>query len=79
MRKIIVLIVFILFVSCNKKNKIDNEISNIAITIDIERFDLMFSETNTESLSELKRNYPFRLLDTLYKKFLQSQQRYKFH
>ena len=59
MRKIIVLTVFILFVSCNKKNKIDNEISKIDITFDIERFDLMFSETTKESLSELKRNYPF--------------------
>ncbi|MBT8259966.1 MAG: gliding motility lipoprotein GldB [Bacteroidia bacterium] len=59
MRKIAVFIALILFVSCNKKSEINSEISDIDITFDIERFDLMFNNTSEENLLELKTAYPF--------------------
>lgn len=59
MRKITIFLLLIFAFSCNKKSKLEKEISSINVNFKIERFDLMFSETSNESLSELKRNYPF--------------------
>jgi gliding motility-associated lipoprotein GldB len=60
MHKIIVVIVcFILFISCNNKSKIEEKINEKPnVKLQVERFDQLFFETPPEKLVELKKRYP---------------------
>lgn len=53
-----VFIFFSLF-SCEDDNKIEEEISKINVNLDVERFDLAFSNTSKEDFQKLKEAYPF--------------------
>ncbi|MBT8244249.1 MAG: gliding motility lipoprotein GldB [Winogradskyella sp.] len=57
----ILTILFLLTLSaCNNEDALENEISQIEVDFEVERFDLILTETNNlERLSEVKQNYPF--------------------
>jgi gliding motility-associated lipoprotein GldB len=50
---------FLTLVSCNEKEKQSDVISNIQISVDIDRFDKKFYTSNTQSLQQLKQQYPY--------------------
>ncbi len=58
-------LLFLLFVftffSCVNSNKQEGEIAKINIDVEVERFDVFFSETFMDKLPELKKAYPFML------------------
>jgi len=45
--------------SCDDTSKLEKEIANIPIDIEIERFDQLFVKSNPENLQKLKNAYPF--------------------
>lgn len=45
--------------SCDKKNKIEKEIEEIPVTINVERFDKIFYESPVENLQNVKNKYPY--------------------
>ncbi|SHF99121.1 protein involved in gliding motility GldB [Flavobacterium fluvii] len=47
------------FVSCDKKSKVEKEIEEIPVTIKVERFDKLFFEAKPEDLGKLKKEFPF--------------------
>lgn len=49
----------ILLNACKEDNRLEKEISNISVTVNIERFDLMFAEAQPSDLPKLKSEYPF--------------------
>ena len=51
--------VFFSLFSCEDDNKIEEEISKINVNLDVERFDLAFSNTSKEDFPKLKEAYPF--------------------
>ncbi|WP_073368485.1 gliding motility lipoprotein GldB [Flavobacterium fluvii] len=60
MRKIIFIITLMtVFVSCDKKSKVEKEIEEIPVTIKVERFDKLFFEAKPEDLGKLKKEFPF--------------------
>lgn len=56
---ILLLVLSVFFYQCGEENKIAQEIDKIAIDLTIERFDKKFAATNLESLSALKKEYPY--------------------
>lgn len=52
------LIVLILFFSCDKKTKIEKEVEEIPIELQVTRFDKIFFETPVNKLSEAKKKFP---------------------
>lgn len=52
-------LVFCVFVSCLNENKVEKEIAKIPVEIKIERFDTLFAQVTTETLPDLKKEYPF--------------------
>jgi len=60
MRKILSVFVIICFVfSCETESKIEKEIAEIDVTVNVERFDKLFAEVTPNSLPQLKQDYPF--------------------
>lgn len=60
MRRIIILFVLIIaLVSCDKKTKIEKAVEEIPIEIKVERFDKLFFETEPKNLDKLKKQFPF--------------------
>ncbi|WP_298532967.1 gliding motility lipoprotein GldB [uncultured Algibacter sp.] len=54
-----VFFVFSTLISCNKDDKLEDEIARINTDIEVERFDRLFATVSSESLSSLKASYPF--------------------
>lgn len=48
-----------LFISCDKKDKIEINVEKIPLTIEIQRFDKLFFETKPEDLPSIKLKFPF--------------------
>ena len=48
-----------LFISCDKKSKIEKQIEAIPVKIKVDRFDKAFFETSPSNLAKLKLQYPF--------------------
>lgn len=53
------IIIVILFQSCESDSKLEKEIAEIDVNVNVERFDKFFAEASPESLSQLKAEYPF--------------------
>lgn len=49
----------VVFVSCNKKSKVEKEVEEIPVAIKVERFDKFFFETAPKDLGKLKKEFPF--------------------
>lgn len=47
------------FVSCDKKTKIEKAVDAIPVEIKVERFDKLFFETKPEDLGKLKKEFPY--------------------
>ncbi len=59
MRKnIIFILLTILILSCNKKNNLKIDVSNIDVKLEIARFEQEFYKANAETLPKLKQKYP---------------------
>ena len=54
-----ILIIFIFFISCHNENTKELEIKKIPIPIDVERFEVLFSNLSTDKLGNLKQSFPF--------------------
>ncbi|MFV5698572.1 gliding motility lipoprotein GldB [Flavobacterium sp. ZT3R17] len=60
MKKNLFFVVFCLFfLSCEKKNKIENAVEKIPLKIKVERFDKIFFETSPKDLDKVKLAFPF--------------------
>ncbi|NNE30881.1 MAG: gliding motility lipoprotein GldB [Winogradskyella sp.] len=59
MRNYLVLIWVLCFLSCNDDSKLINEIENISIDFEIDRFDSLFKNATSKDLPKLKKSYPF--------------------
>jgi len=60
MKKFTILFFFAtIFVACEKKDKVQEQIDQIPLELKVERFDKLFYETNPSELSDLKQKYPF--------------------
>ena len=59
MRYFTLLLLFIGFISCNKKENIKIDVSTIEVKTDIHRFDQEFYTTSINNLGELKAKYPY--------------------
>lgn len=60
MKKNLFFVVFCLFfLSCKKKNKIENTVEKIPLEVKVERFDKIFFETPPKDLGKVKKEFPF--------------------
>ncbi|MCL6461353.1 MAG: gliding motility lipoprotein GldB [Flavobacterium micromati] len=60
MKKFLFIVVFCLFfLSCDKKNKIEESVAIIPVELKVERFDKIFFETPVEDLNKVKKEFPF--------------------
>ena len=61
MRNLLSFLVVILlcFLSCEKDSKVEKEIANINIDVQVERFEKLFAEASPKDLPKLKAEYPF--------------------
>lgn len=61
MRNLLSFLVVILlcFLSCEKDSKVEKEIANIDIDVQVERFEKLFAEASPKDLPKLKDEYPF--------------------
>lgn len=60
MKKYLFLVVIFLFVlSCDKKNKVENEVTAIPLDLNVTRFDKIFFETQPEDLEKVKKEFPY--------------------
>jgi hypothetical protein len=60
MTKHFLLISFVfLFISCDKKSKVEKAVEEIPVEIKVDRFDKAFFESKPEDLVSLKTEYPF--------------------
>lgn len=55
--------IFLGLFSCEEDNKIEDEIAKINVNVDVERFDLAFSNTSEADFPKLKKAYPFMFSD----------------
>jgi gliding motility-associated lipoprotein GldB len=53
-----VLFAFLLLLGCQSKSKTENEISKIAVNVELVRFDKIFAEATPSDLQNLKSEYP---------------------
>ncbi len=53
------IMLFCFLCSCKNENKVENEIAEIPVSIEIERFDQSFADLTEENLPTLKADYPF--------------------
>ncbi|MFV8363267.1 gliding motility lipoprotein GldB [Flavobacterium sp. ZT3P35] len=60
MKKYLFLVVIFLFVlSCDKKSKVENEVTAIPLDLNVTRFDKIFFETQPEDLVKVKKEFPY--------------------
>lgn len=60
MKKYLFLLVIFLFVlSCDKKNKVENEVTAIPLDLNVTRFDKIFFETPPQDLEKVKKEFPY--------------------
>lgn len=60
MKKYLFLVVIFLFVlSCDKKNKVENEVTAIGLDLNVTRFDKIFFETPPQDLEKVKKEFPY--------------------
>ncbi|WP_242118267.1 gliding motility lipoprotein GldB [Aestuariivivens sediminicola] len=52
-------ILLVVLLSCNKENRLEQNINKINTDITVERFDRLFANVEIEALSKLKQDYPF--------------------
>ena len=52
-------LIFLGLFSCTEDNKVEENISKINVDVNVERFDLAFSNTKPEDFGQLKKAYPF--------------------
>ena len=52
-------VLFLFFLSCDKKSKVEKAVEEIPVDIKVERFDKVFFETKPEDLAKIKKQYPF--------------------
>ncbi|MFV8353147.1 gliding motility lipoprotein GldB [Flavobacterium sp. XS2P14] len=52
-------VVFLFFLSCDKKNKVENEVTAIPLDLNVTRFDKIFFETQPEDLEKVKKEFPY--------------------
>lgn len=57
MKKLFLLLLFVAFVSCNEKSKIEKATEKIPLTVQVERFDKVFYETPIADFSSMRRKY----------------------
>jgi gliding motility-associated lipoprotein GldB len=55
----LVFILVLLLWSCNTDNKLEEDISNVAIDLKVERFDMAMEQAEPKDLPQLKSAYPF--------------------
>lgn len=53
------IVILVLFQSCENESKIEKEIAQIDINVQVERFDKLFAEASPNDLPKLKAVYPF--------------------
>ncbi|MDR6302083.1 gliding motility lipoprotein GldB [Mesonia maritima] len=54
-----ILILLLVFSACKNENKVEEEISKIPVSFEVERFEEEFAAVSPENLSGLKAEYPF--------------------
>ncbi len=60
MKKVSTLVIILaIFFSCKNGNKVDEDISKVAVDFKVERFDLAFASASVKDLSNLKETFPF--------------------
>lgn len=60
MKKYLLTAVFCLvLMACEKKTKVEHEVSEIPVDLKVERFDKLFFETKPENLDKVKKQYPY--------------------
>ncbi len=60
MKKVSTLVIILaIFFSCKNGNKVDEEISKVAVDFKIERFDLAYGNASVADLPKLKETFPF--------------------
>jgi len=52
-------VLFVFFLSCDKKTKVEKAVEEIPVDIKVERFDKAFFETKPKDLAKIKKQYPF--------------------
>lgn len=55
---LLILILFLTFTNCSKKDALDVDISNIDVNFSVERFEVAFYTSKSEDLKQLKEKYP---------------------
>ena len=58
LKTVVFLLIFAVF-SCQNSTKLEKEISQIEVDLNIERFDQLFAASTPDDLPALKQNYPF--------------------
>jgi gliding motility-associated lipoprotein GldB len=58
MKRILVVFVLILLISCDKKSKIEKQIEEIPVSLSVERFDKIFYETPVKDFQKMKNSHP---------------------
>ncbi|WP_100611783.1 gliding motility lipoprotein GldB [Confluentibacter lentus] len=58
-RLLYLFVIAIVIISCKKDDKLEKEIANIGIEVNIERFDKLFSASSASDLKKLQTAYPF--------------------
>jgi len=53
------IVTLLLFQSCKNDSKVENEIAEINVEFNVERFDKLFADVSPLSLPKLKKDYPF--------------------
>ena len=61
LKTVVFLLVFAVF-SCQNSTKLEKEISQIEVDLNIERFDQLFAASTPDDLPALKQNYHFYFL-----------------
>ena len=59
--KLLTVFILVAVFSCEKADRLENEIAKINTDIRVERFDRLFANTTSEDLENLKQAYPFML------------------
>ncbi len=66
MKKIgVFIMVLAVFVSCKNESKLENEIDEIEVDVNVERVDLAFANASTDDLPKMKATYPFLFSDRI--------------
>jgi len=55
----LLIVIFLLFQSCDNESKLEKDIAKIDVNVQVERFDKLFAESSPNDLPKLKSAYPF--------------------